>query len=114
MTNVIPQITVTDPRKRGNFTDQNSAFATTIEGKSHVSTYFTIQAGVMPMLTLKPIGGPLSSKKLTPKLRSPASPSEDAQIRVSIDGRRTTEAPIDPLSQVCLPWECVGLLRCRS
>jgi hypothetical protein len=56
------------------------------------------------MLMSKPTG-PLSTKKLAAKLRSPTSPSalsSDTLIRRSTDGRRPSEAAIDPLSQVCL------------
>jgi hypothetical protein len=55
----------------------------------------------MLTLTLPPVG-PLSSKKLAAKLRSPTSPalSNDTTNRSSAEGRQPSEAAIDPLSQV--------------
>jgi WD repeat-containing protein 44 len=51
------------------------------------------------MLMVAPIG-PLSSKKLAAKLRSPASPSALPNDGGSTEARRPSEAAIDPLSQV--------------
>jgi hypothetical protein len=63
----------------------------------------TTQSDEPHMLIAKSIG-PLTNKKLAAKLRSPTSPSAlstETQNRGSIDGRRQSEAAIDPLSQVC-------------
>lgn len=49
--------------------------------------------------------GPLSSKKLSAKLRSPTTPSaqpaSDTHNGYIGDGERLPETPMDPLSQVC-------------
>jgi hypothetical protein len=64
------------------------------------------------MLIVTPIAS-LNNRKLAAKLRSPTSPSaisNDTTNRGSTEGRRPSEAAIDPLSQVCPYWgsSCVG------
>jgi hypothetical protein len=62
------------------------------------------------LIVVTPIGS-LSNRKLTAKLRSPTSPSavsNDTTHRGSTEGRRPSEAAIDPLSQVCPYAGAVG------
>ncbi|KAH7384331.1 WD40-repeat-containing domain protein [Phaeosphaeria sp. MPI-PUGE-AT-0046c] len=78
MADILPRIKVTDPLRTG----------TSQEG----------QENAVPSIG----EGPLSSKKLAAKLRSPTSPSaisNDTTNRASTEGRRPSEAAIDPLSQ---------------
>lgn len=52
--------------------------------------------------------GPLTNKKLAAKLRNPTSspaPSNDTHNGSNNEGRRASEAAMDPLSQVCLHEE---------
>jgi hypothetical protein len=62
------------------------------------------------MLIVTPTGS-LSPIKLAAKLRSPTSPSalsNGTTNRGSTEGRRPSEAAIDPLSQVCLEEEATS------
>jgi hypothetical protein len=102
----LPRIKVIDPpNAAASYDAQEGASLTTAEGTSHhlLGRSNTVRNKEAHMLTLAPIA-PLSSKKLAAKLRSPTSPSalsNDTTNRGSAEGRRPSEAAIDPLSQVC-------------
>jgi hypothetical protein len=113
MAEIVPQIKVTDPSatatSRRSFQKQDNGASITVEGTSHINTLSIIpneKTSEVRMLTPRPIGPPLSNKKLAAKLRSPttpsAPPSSDTQYGNVDDGRRLSETPIDPLSQQIL------------
>jgi hypothetical protein len=112
MPETLPRIKVIDPPDAAPYDGQEGAPLATPDGtlRQPLGLNNTVRTKKPHMLTLPPIG-PLSNKKLAAKLRSPTSPSalsNDTTNRGSAEGRRPSEAAIDPLSQVCPHRGCKG------
>lgn len=106
MAQVLPSIQVTDARTRDGSLDRQDAGRLS---KAEGTTLGTTLGSVLKTT------GPLASGKLASKLRIPTSPpatNDQATLQNAItlspEGRRPSEAAIDPLSQVGASGDYIG------
>src|SRR5690242_9513369 len=97
MADVLPKFKVTDPHTRaGSTQDRRDTGKHASKGESECQN-----STVTPMLIIETVA---TNGKLAANLRSPTSPtqSNEAQNSNGSEERGTSDAAIDPLSQVCI------------